>query len=288
MGLPPGPDGQALWNQAWELWIAPEVEARRKAGRLSPGVELRAVQVIFDPDAAALEVRLNEEVRAVSEVKVEGRIETGQAIFVDQVQGISSVELTDHDPDAGHFTALRLTDYWYIAFDFRRHATRVGRMVARAQEYLSVAGGALQAGALAAFVDNLYSAMELLAKAELVLSAGHDPHTRKHSTIRAQFNRWGHLGNVEAEHVRLLNHLGSLRPKARYLEGLLDIDASEAARMLTVSEAFIEKLKAQLPVRHRADLTQLRDPAVHEAARQRSRSDAGALAARGDSQTCDP
>jgi uncharacterized protein (UPF0332 family) len=128
-------------------------------------------------------------------------------------------------------------------------------MVARAEEYLSVAGGALQAGALSAFVDNLYSAMELLAKAELVLSAGHDPHTRKHSTIRAQFNKWGHLGNVEAEHVRLLNDLGRLRPKARYLEGSLAIDGGEAGRMLTVCQAFIEGLKSRMPVRHSSDLT---------------------------------
>jgi uncharacterized protein (UPF0332 family) len=252
-GAPLDPSGQVLWNQAWEFWIAPEVEARRKSGRLQSGFELRAVQVIFDPETASPDVRLNEEVRAVSQVKVEGPIEKGQAIFVDQVQGITSIELTDHDPEAGHFTALRLTDYWYIAFDFRRYATRVGDMVARAQEYLSVAGDALRGGALAAFVDNLYSAMELLAKAELVLSAGHDPHTRSHRTIRAQFNRWGHLGNVDAEHVRLLNELGSLRPKARYLEAALDLDASDAAHMLTVAEVFIENLKGQIPERHSAE-----------------------------------
>jgi len=248
------PQGKVLWEQAWANWVSPEIEARREMGRLPAGFELRAAQIIFSPDAEAPAVRLNEEVVAVARVKIEGPIEKGQAIFENQIQDIESVDLTDSDSDSGHFTLLRVQDHWHIAFDFRRYATHVAQMVKLAGQFLDTATQALASDSVPAFVDNLFSAVELLAKAQLVLNGGHDPGSRKHSAIHSYFNMWGKLGNTRTEYVRLLNDLAKMRPKARYMVDAFTLSHSDAAAMLAVGRDFQEDMLAQIPPRHHVEL----------------------------------
>jgi HEPN domain-containing protein len=247
-------EGKALWEQVWANWVSPEIEVRREMGRLPAGFELRAAQIIFCPDAEVPTVRLNEEVVAVARVKIEGPIAKGQAIFENQIQDVESVDLTDSDPDSGHCTLLRVKDHWHIAFDLRRYATHVGEMVRLSGQFLDTATLALTSGSTEAFVDNLFSAVELLAKAQLVLFGGHDPASRKHSAIHPHFNMWGKLGNTRAEYVRLLNDLAKMRPKARYMEGPLTLSHSDAAAMLAVGRDFQTDMLAQIPSRHHVEL----------------------------------
>ena len=61
--------GKNLMQQAFDLWINPEIERRREAGRLPDDFVLRAAQVIMSLDANAPEVRSNEELKAARTVK---------------------------------------------------------------------------------------------------------------------------------------------------------------------------------------------------------------------------
>jgi hypothetical protein len=60
---------QNLMQQVHELWINPEIERRREAGRLPDDFALTSVQVIMNLDADAPEVRFNEEVKVLAEAE---------------------------------------------------------------------------------------------------------------------------------------------------------------------------------------------------------------------------
>ena len=240
---------KSLLDQAWDMWISPEIEQRRRTGQLPRDFALNAAQVIFAPDADEPAIRLNEEVAAVMRVKVEGPIEKGQAIYDDMVQDIESIELTDLDPDSGHVSIMHLRGQWYIAFDFRRHATRVSAMVARAREFLDVAAHALEMHAYGALIDNLFSAVELLAKAELLLF-GQEIRGKRHGAVRAPFNLWGKLGNTDRGFPELLNRLAGLRPDARYLEKPLAIGESDCCSFLARAQRLHASVSAKIPPRH--------------------------------------
>jgi len=59
--------GQDLMQQVLEIWINPEIERRREAGRLPDDFALTRAQVIMNLDANAHEVRFNKEIKAVAQ-----------------------------------------------------------------------------------------------------------------------------------------------------------------------------------------------------------------------------
>jgi hypothetical protein len=54
---------QRFLQQAFSLWIMPEIQRRTDEGALPPNFQLLAAQIVFWPDGRPLEVRLNTEVR---------------------------------------------------------------------------------------------------------------------------------------------------------------------------------------------------------------------------------
>ena len=83
------------------------------------------------------------------------------------------------------------------------------------------------------FVDNLFSAAELLAKANLLLVP--DPSFRQrasHKLVHSRFNRFAALGNVAPEHRKTFNRLASLRPQMRYLKQPAAVTPKEAYALL--------------------------------------------------------
>jgi hypothetical protein len=57
-------------QQVLELWINPEIERRREAGRLPDDFSLTRAQVIMNLDANAPEVRFNKEIKAVVAIRL--------------------------------------------------------------------------------------------------------------------------------------------------------------------------------------------------------------------------
>ena len=131
---------EAVIRQAMEFWINPEIERRREAETLPDDFALSAAQVILNPGADAPEVRLNEEVKAAVLVEAKRHIAKGEEVTANDI----------------------------LAFDFRRNAAHTGAHVERAREFLDTAAWVRQEGKLGPFVDNLFSATELMAKGLLI------------------------------------------------------------------------------------------------------------------------
>ena len=240
---------EAVVRQAMDFWIDPEIERRSAAGTLPEDFALSAAQVIFS-DAEIPEVRLNEEVKAAVLVEANRDVVAGEEITADDIAAYKDIILTDDDPNAGHITIVPYQGHWGLAFDFRRNAAHIGAHVEAARQFLDTAAWARQEEKIGPFVDNLFSATELMAKGLLIwmpdekLLKG-----RSHGALHQRFNQERKMDNVDARFAKLLNDLGALRRPARYLARDFTLSDEQMDEMLTVAKEMHAALEASRPVR---------------------------------------
>lgn len=91
------------------------------------------------------------------------------------------------------------------------------------------------------FVDNLFSAAELLARS--ILLSAPDPEFREkatHKAIKSRYNHEYQLGNLDVSHRAAFNKLSDLRGGARYLKGDVSISEAEAQELLDAVRDMME------------------------------------------------
>lgn len=244
--------GRSLLNQAMEFWVGPEIERRQAAGKLERPVNLARAQVVFHPDSKGVEVRINEEVRAEAKIRParDRLIKKGDAVYLSDVAGIEWIALPAGDsPNSGHLTILRLGDKWYLSFDFVYYKEVCARHISVASEFLQSAEENLEESRLHVFVDNLFSAAELCAKAILLTNQGVRPRGSRHKEIHVRFNGFARLGNVDRAHRDAFNWLAQARASFRYLESENQATMAEMHARLEAVKALLET--ARLRVRRR-------------------------------------
>lgn len=236
------------FDHLFELWITPELTRRQEAGLLPKPVELRAAQVIMYADARPVTVRINEEVRAVAKMKLaEGVAKAaGEPVFEHELAGVTEIKLTDaDDPNCAHVTILLVAGHWHLGFDFRRNKALSRRHLEVARQFHRAAEVAAETRAWAVFVDTLFSAAELAAKAWLLLMP--DPDFARRATHRAIQTKYQTIGrlNVEPGFIDTLNKLSGWRDSLRYLKSERAIDATTLLSMLPTVAAMIEDADAR-------------------------------------------
>ena len=238
----------AFVQQMVSLWINPEIERRKMTNLLPEGFTYYAAQVIMNHDAPT-QVRFNEEVHALVKGKYEGPSTRGDKIDLDQFEDIKEIDLTEADANAGHITILAHRGQWIIRFDFRYNAARSRQHLAAAREFIDAAASSLERGHLRPLADNLFSAVELLAKATLLLHDHDMLITKKHGMVQAKYNLWGKLGNTDSRYTKLLNRLADLRSSSRYLNKELNLTPNEATDMLIIAENMFIDVDSIVPKR---------------------------------------
>lgn len=227
---------QTFLNQLLEIWILPELKRRKEAGQLNDGFSLRMAQIIFFSDGRKPEIRINSEAKAIAKVKLKTGVSknTQDPIYSNEVEDLSYIKLTsEEDPDCGHVTIVTLNGRWFIGFDFRYNKGLATKHVETAKQFYEAAKSALDKNHSSACLENLFSAAELAAKAELLLMP--DPRIKETSThggIQLQYNRYAELGNVEPELRTALNKLNDLRASARYLKREISVSKGEIETLL--------------------------------------------------------
>jgi uncharacterized protein (UPF0332 family) len=235
-------------EQAFELWINPEIERRQREGRLEKPVELCAAQVVFNADSG-VEVRINSEVRGRAQVRVNRPIQAGDAIAIGDIAQIVDLELIEGDANSAHITLIRSgVDMWTITFDARYNRSIAKAMAAVAGEYIAVARYALERGFYRGLVDNLYSAVELAAKGRLILIPNPKMlESKTHGYIVTHFNLFGgKLGNAPESHVKLLNTLSERRGPAKYKMQPFAMAPAEAQDLLREGEEMVTAIAGSL------------------------------------------
>jgi len=212
-----------LMQQAFELWINPEVERRRVEGILPQPFVLMAAQRLQWP-SGKIEVRFNEEVQGVAAIKATREIEAGEQVLASDIDGLEMFDLVDDELDAGHWTLLRTGETWFIGFNFLTNRGKCVDLLEKAEEFVQIAKEARAREYAAVAVDTLFSACELIAKAELVASRQLELDAKSHGRVSSKLNLWRRTGNVEGAFVDIFNRLAQLRPRYRY-------DAAVSERM---------------------------------------------------------
>lgn len=238
---------QQVFTQLMEIFVTPAVRERQAKGELARPLPLRAAQIIFFPDERKPLVRVNEEVRARGQVRLKNGIskKAGDSVFATEIEGLEEIKLVEQDfRDCGHATLMKFNGNWSITFDFRYNKAISLQHLATAEQFYQVGQFALENGHWVAFVDNLFSACELAAKAALLATPAIELREKAtHKGIHSRFNRFANLGNVKEVHKSTFNKLYSMRDKARYLKGEIMIKEEEARNMLAVVQELIQSTK---------------------------------------------
>lgn len=241
---------QRTFAHAMELWFEPEIRRRQEAGTAPKPYPLRAAQVILYADARPHEVRLNEEVQAIGEMKLKDSVSKlkGEPVYLSEIEETPSIRLPDsEDPNCGHFTLLLLGDRWYGAFDFRYNKGKASELLAAAEEFLAAASQALSEGRSRAAIDNLFSAAELAAKAYVITTPlPGDEDIRSHGRIHARFNMFARHGNVDPDQRRTFNALSECRTRARYVSGPLDVTADDVSKWKADVEGLLRAVRGRV------------------------------------------
>ena len=207
-----------VFQQTMDIWVIPEINKRRIIGKLPTNFELRAAQIIFSLDQGFTKVRLNDEIKAVANCIANATIEKGQIVKEQDIERITSIELTEKDPNCAHITLLSLKGKWHISFDFRYNKRRVNEHIEASKEFLETAKDALLKNRIRAFFENAFASAELSAKAILLQLPDKKILLGKNHRSRIEsLQSWAELGNTKIEYATTLSKLCSLRSSARYL-----------------------------------------------------------------------
>jgi uncharacterized protein (UPF0332 family) len=229
----------------------PEVQRRQSAGHLPANFQLWCAQVVFEIDAP-VKVRLNDEVRVMMKARATRVVAKGEAVGMNDFSEIVSIELTKNDPNSGHITVILHQGTWYLTWDTRYNAQRIATTIASAKEFIESAQDNLKVSPprLRPFTENLFSAVELLAKAVLLASPDRKILSSKtHGIIKSGFNQWSNLGNTEPDFANLLNELERMRALARYGLKTWELPIENAQALLVRAEKMLIVVTSRAPRR---------------------------------------
>lgn len=228
--------GATLFQDVLDRYIVAEVERRQETGEWTDDTGLYRFQVLMPPDGEN-EVRLNEQVRGTIQAVATRAIEKGEEVVVEDFSGVKGYEPLPEDAGVPHVTAFLHRDGWSLAFEFSYRHPRRFEHLELATGFAATARDALAADRLNVALDNAFSAVELLAKAELLschptieaaLAAS------SHGAVATPYSLWARLDNTDPRFVRLLYRLQELRPAGRYLNKALALKDDEPESLLTL------------------------------------------------------
>jgi hypothetical protein len=201
--------------QMWEIFFRPEIERRQAGGSSLVNISLYMAQVLFPPKGEN-RILLNDEVKGEGLMRTPRSIQKGDPVQLTELQYIECFELPDDLLDNGHFTIIRAGEGWRVFFNFLRGRAKAKDLLELAGQFLEAALSSSSKGHAGPAVDNLFSASELISKAELILHRSHAGNSKRHGMVASEINAWGRLGNIDAQFVALFNKLSHQRPNARY------------------------------------------------------------------------
>ena len=223
-------------NQMFSLWLMPQLERRRNAGKLTELVDLQAMQVTFREGEFA--VRVNREIRGMMTVQATRVVEIGEESTEEDFQHAKFFELLPDELDCAHITMTLAKHRWLIFFNLLLNRTQSGKFLEHARAFLRVSRLSFNEKLVGPCIDSLFSACELACKAHLLLAAHPSAKATKHAAIHSASNRGAKLGRIPAEFVALFNRMGELRSKARYSVDHTDV--------LGVTQADLDLVAAEL------------------------------------------
>lgn len=240
---------KTFFNHILDLWVRPEMERRAKDNKISQDFVLNSAQVIMYPDGRQTVIRLNDEVKAILIAVARRGIKVNERFpLEDGIKDIREIKLTDRDdPDAGHLTMLLFDGKWYMSFDFRYNKAKAKEFVESARDFLDNAKFSYEKEKWRPFIDNMFSATELLVVAQLLPHADSEYSKKQwHQGTEKRYASMVDIGNFKLEYKNTLLELRKLRKQARYHAAKFVFNKEDAVRYLNILEDMINYTKKTL------------------------------------------
>lgn len=240
--------GRDIYNDFMHLFYTPEINRRKELGLLNDDFKLSAAQVIFFSDGRQNIVRLNEEVSA--QVKIKKGVDISNNGFWPSTKDVEFIKLNENQfLNCGHATLILLKDGYQLSFDFQYNKLICKEHLGVANEFLKTSKYALNNNFFTSFIDNSFSAIELLAKTNLLLETNRNISAKtNHKAIKAEFNNRYKNSDTEFEIAqrRIFNQLSELRSKARYLNGELKVEIDTFTLINSTIEGMYNSLNERI------------------------------------------
>ncbi|MGZ5551897.1 MAG: hypothetical protein ACXWE7_14035 [Nitrososphaeraceae archaeon] len=233
-----------LFNHVLEIWINPEIEKREIESRIPKNFQISKIQILIKPGEKPL-VRFNDEVLAEIIAHLTPGVRKsvlGEPVYNNEIQKICKIQLTDKDdPDSGHLTMILLKNKWYIYFDFRMNKKKANARLEVGKEFLNVAEICLNKKYFRAFIDNLFSAVELFVISHLfIISEQEYTLNTTHRNTSHKYNNYIKIGNYKNAFKDLFNKLNGERNNARYLKDSCKLNTEKAQSMFKIAKELSE------------------------------------------------
>jgi hypothetical protein len=121
-------------EQAFELWINPELERRKEAGTLPDSFQLHMAQRIQHPDGKVV-VRFNEEARGVALARATRAVAKGDPITFLDIDQLEAFDVPDDELDCGHWTVIRGPSGWFSSFNFLINRAKCRNLLEKAYHF---------------------------------------------------------------------------------------------------------------------------------------------------------
>lgn len=209
---------QKVFQQVIDIFIIPEIERRKKDRKIDVNFILSKAQIVFSLEKGKNEVRLNEEVKATIQCKINKPKKKDEIVYENDIDNIEKIKLTNNDINCAHITLLLFKNNWIISFDFRYNKEISKDHIEASKEFYESAKDSLEKNRLRPFFENAFASTELSVKSILLMLPDKKIlEGKKHKERIDYFNNWANLGNVKIEFSTTLSKLNSLRNSARYL-----------------------------------------------------------------------
>lgn len=226
--------GENLFNQVMDVWTLPEIERRQSEGSLPIPINLRAVQILFTIEGAPT-IRINKEVKAIMQAKLNKPKKKGESIYESDVDDIFFGNLLEEDANFAHITMVLIKGEWKIGFNFLYQTTQAKEILELGKEYLDSAKDDLKKGRLRAATNNLFLASENLAIGALSLHPLKERigHIKTHGSRSSIINNYSHISDIipksfAKSHNILLEYIGkkydaTFEPNPNLLSDSIDV-----------------------------------------------------------------
>lgn len=215
---------------------------------LDESFQLLAAQAIIFPDSRPPLIRLNGEVSA--DLKLKKGTDTTVENFWPSAADVLKIKLKEGEfVNCAHVTMIGLADTFQLVFDFTYNREISSANLQIAREFLTTARFALHKDLKSAYIDNAFSAAELLAKTNLLLETNKLMVGKtNHSAIKSEFNKRHRYStdDFDLSVKNVLNKLSDMRSRARYLNGTVDIEKLDDQETLNILDQLYEKLSQRI------------------------------------------
>ena len=197
-------------------------------------------------------IRLNDEVRSMfyflmpKEKAV--NFKPGDMITVDEAEHFE-IEPPKDEANEAHVVLIRKGSTWAYTFNFTYNSGHIAECFLAAKEFCEVARDSLIKGRVRAFIDNLFSSIELMSKCILIMMPGEIKHSHKY--IQTNINKRKKDKVIGGDFASLLNRLSAERDKARYTTAAYIPDEAFLKTMLTEAEQCLKTCESQMSRRAR-------------------------------------